>query len=270
MPELPEVETVARELRSWLPGKKIQTVEAVWPRSLELRSAGSLEDRSIKGVGRHAKYLLLRLDRGYLVVHLRMTGQLLRYDTFGEMPEDPYIRVVVRFQDGTVLCFRDVRKFGRMYHVNDLNEVIGHVGTDALDEALSAQKFFQMLRSTKMNIKAMLMSQKYISGLGNIYVDEGLFRAKIHPARPADRISSKKAVELFEHIREVLSFAIVNMGSTISDYRDPRGVAGSNQLFFKVYDRAGLPCPDCGTTIEKIRFAGRGTHLCPKCQKKGR
>ena len=267
MPELPEVETVVRELRGFIQNKTLLKILPVWKRSYDNRSDLSLNKQKINSIFRQGKYIIIRLDLTFLVIHLRMTGQLLFYKSHTAEKHDPYTRVKIYFEDNSLLHFKDIRKFGRIYHVEAPEKLIAHVGIDALDPVMTNSYFSDMLEKSQMNIKAFLMNQKYISGLGNIYIDESLFRTRIHPSRKASSISKRKANELYINIRDVLLHAIENMGSTISDYRDMNGAEGKNQNFFNVYDQEGKPCIKCGTKIKKIRFAGRGTHFCPKCQR---
>ncbi len=268
MPELPEVETIAQELRGLIINKQIVEIEAIWGKSFQNESDINLKGQKIESIDRRGKYLILNLSETHLVIHLRMTGQLLYFDDISKADLNDYIRVLISFSDKSVLLFKDVRKFGRIAHVESVDEKISHVGPDALSEKVTKKYFCDLLISKKMNIKSFLMSQKFISGMGNIYTDEALFLAKIHPSAPANKIENKRAVELYNNMRLVLKNSIQNMGSTISDYRDPSGNEGTNQNYFYVYGRKGLSCKKCGTVIEKIKYAGRGTHFCPNCQKK--
>jgi len=266
MPELPEVETVANELRSTIVNKKIEYIEALWVRSFENNYDISLKDQIVRSIRRRGKYLIFNLSRSFLVIHLRMTGQLLYFENESAADFDDYIRVVIKFYDG-LLLFKDVRKFGRIYHIKNPQAFLSHVGPDALDIEVTVSLFKRILSTSKMNIKAFLLSQKYISGMGNIYTDEALFASKINPAKQAQSIKNKRAESLFLNIQSILKASIKNMGSTISDYRDPSGNKGNNQYYFNVYGREGQPCKVCKTEIKKIKFAGRGTHYCPKCQR---
>lgn len=266
MPELPEVETVAVELRKNIVGRSITHIEPLWVRSFENRCEIEPNGQKIKSIERLGKYLIINLEKSCLVIHLRMTGQLLYFDSEDDADLNDYIRVIIKFHHG-VLLFKDVRKFGRIYHVEDTRQMLSHVGLDAIDDNLTAQLFGEKLQYSKMSIKAFLMSQKFISGMGNIYTDEVLFLSKLHPSVSACDISKKKTEDLFTHMRNVLLSSIKNMGSTISDYRDPAGNKGSNQFYFNVYGREGMECKVCGTKILKMKFAGRGTHYCPSCQK---
>jgi len=265
MPELPEVETVASELRSQIINKKLKQISVFWDRTFEDYCSEILEGQSIKYIGRKGKYLILNLDHTQLVIHLRMTGQLLFYDQAPDQ-ENKHLRFKFHFTDQSELHFVDTRKFGRIYHIQNTEEFLGHVGMDALDSRMNKERFKILLNSSKMNIKAFLLNQKSISGLGNIYVDEALFRTGLHPSTKVASLSDSKKEELFDHVSHILIDAIKNMGSTISDYRDSYGNEGNNQRFLKVYGRGGEPCVTCGTAITKIRFAGRGTYYCPQCQ----
>ena len=265
MPELPEVETVIRELRPALTGKVVDRLDILWPKSFRSFSPVPLGGKSIRRIGRQGKYIIITLSENYLIIHLRMTGQLL----FSVRQEDKkHVRLIFRFTSGEKLYFRDVRKFGRVYYTARPADILRNVGIDALSADLNAKEFSAMLTGSKMNIKALLLSQKFIAGLGNIYVDESLFRAGIHPVSVAQKIPALKMDRLFSEIRFVLDFAVEHMGSTISDYRDAFGETGAAQNFFQVYQRTDQPCFSCGTLIKKIKHAGRGTHFCPECQQK--
>lgn len=174
MPELPEVETVARELRTRIIGKEINQIEALWSRSFQNMCDVEIAGQKILEIGRRGKYLILKLTKTFLIIHLRMTGQVLYFEQQNQCDFDDYIRVVVLFSDDTCILFKDVRKFGRIYHVADPDDQIAHVGKDALDA--DYEYFSEYLSTSKMNIKAFLLSQKYISGVGNIYADEALFK----------------------------------------------------------------------------------------------
>ena len=267
MPELPEVETVVRELRPLLMGKIIEDVEPLWSKTFVNKSHVQLSGQSIKKVLRRGKYIIFQLNQSYLIIHLRMTGRLSVKAGAIDRKAFKHLRCIIHFSNAEQLLFEDTRKFGRIYHVDSAEQILKDVGTDALDPALSFKDFYNILKNRKMGVKAFLMSQKWISGLGNIYTDESLFRAKIHPEQKCSTIGSDKAEALFRAIRFILQQAVKNMGSTISDYRDAYGNPGKNQFYFKVYRRAGQPCFECGTPIEKKRVAGRGSHFCPQCQK---
>ncbi|HID40201.1 MAG TPA: bifunctional DNA-formamidopyrimidine glycosylase/DNA-(apurinic or apyrimidinic site) lyase [Calditrichaeota bacterium] len=267
MPELPEVETVARELRSYIIDKRIANIEVFWPKTFIEQSRNDWRGQRITGVRRKGKYLLLDLGQSILIVHLRMTGQLY-FDSKNTPDEtDRHIRLIIHFTDHSRILFRDMRKFGRIWHTDHSDEVLKKVGPDALSEEMDYDYFSQQLRTRNTNIKSFLLSQQFIAGLGNIYTDESLFRAGIHPTSVAKAIDKKAVRKLLDEIRCVLADALNNMGSTISDYRDAEGNKGSFQNYFAVYSRQNLPCTKCGTSIVKQKLAGRGTHFCPRCQK---
>ncbi len=267
MPELPEVETVVRELKAYLPGKKIKRISVYWHKTFVNECTQKAEGQTVHSLSRRGKYIIINLDRSALIVHLRMTGQLLFQQTAETTINAFHVRTALHFDDGSRLLFNDARKFGRIYHVVSVNKRLQKVGIDAMDAQFSATDFYRMLQSRKMNSKAFLLSQQFVAGMGNIYVDESLFRAGIHPASVSSKISRTDAEKLFKVIRRVLTFAIQNMGSTISDYRDANGKVGNAQKFFYVYQQQGKPCVKCGTIIKKIKLAGRGTHFCPECQR---
>jgi len=266
MPELPEVETVKRELEQYAIGKQIIDTLVLWPKTFAEKATAALVGQTIRKLTRKGKYLTLSLDRSDLVVHLRMTGQLLYLEPVTSL-DDPYVRMQFIFKDRSCLIFSDKRKFGRIYHVDQAKAITDKIGIDAISNELDQTTFIQLLLSSKMRIKPFLLSQKYISGMGNIYADASLFRAGIHPNSVAQAIDLDAKEKLFQVIGEILSFAIQNMGSTISDYRDPNGNIGQFQEFFNVYQQTGKPCVRCTGPIIKIKLAGRGTHFCPNCQK---
>ncbi len=266
MPELPEVETVVRELKSYLPGRKIKNVTVFWDKTFVNNCTVQIEDQSVQSLDRRGKYIIIHLEHSVLIVHLRMTGQLLFQQKNSSAITANHLRVAFSFKDGSALLFNDVRKFGRIYHVQSAEEKLQKVGIDAVDPKLTASQFYRMLQSSKMNIKAFLLSQRFVAGMGNIYVDESLFRSRIHPASVSAKITKAGAKRLFNEMQTVLSFAIENMGSTISDYRDANGNVGNAQNFFYVYQQQGKPCVTCGSPIKKIKHAGRGTHFCGQCQ----
>ena len=265
MPELPEVETVARELRELIEGKSIQDIEAVWFKSFDNQSSIPLFRQVVKNIGRKGKYLVIELTKSALIIHLRMTGQLL-YNP-GNLAAENHVRAKILFEDGTALFFKDTRKFGRIYHVDHIDDILYKIGIDAIDPRMDVELFKSLLKNSSINIKSFLLAQDKISGVGNIYADESLFRAGIHPASLSNKIPNSKIKNLHGQLLNILHSAIKNMGSTISDYRDSYGNTGNNQKFFRVYQRAGEPCFNCETPISKSRIAGRGTHFCLKCQK---
>ncbi len=265
MPELPEVETVIRELQKEILFKTIISYSVFWNKTFVSDSEHKLNGLTINNITRKGKYIIFSLSQSFLIIHLRMTGNLLISDSMGNKKK--HDRVIFVFDDNSQLVFNDIRKFGRIYHTDRPENILSRVGIDALDSRLTPNLFYGLLHKSKRNIKAFLLSQEYISGLGNIYVDECLFRAGITPFTISANIRREKAHALLEVIKEILEFAIINMGTTISDYRDAFGNFGSNQNFLKVYQRGGLPCFKCGAPIKRIWYAGRGTHYCNVCQK---
>ncbi len=273
MPELPEVETTARLIRPGVEGRRIAGVEVEWPRTVGALTpkafAQAVTGTRIVRVSRRAKYVVLHLERrgrpaGVLLVHLRMTGRLVVEPR--RAPAPPYRRVSLGLDRGT-LHFLDVRKFGRFTFHEDAAKALAHLGPEPLEDAWLAEDFSRALRTRKRQIKPLLLDQSFLAGLGNIYVDESLHGARIHPEQPAHRISSAKARHLHSEIRRVLSAAVEREGSSFDAfYRTPEGQPGSYQHLFQVYGKQGEPCPRCGRSIRRIVVGQRGTHFCPACQ----
>jgi formamidopyrimidine-DNA glycosylase len=266
MPELPEVETVRRQLEPLVVGHRI--VEAWGHPSPKFSSAVEAAGPVIETAGRRGKYLLLGLDDGReLVVHLGMTGQLrLRPD--GDV--DPYVRAWWAFEDGRVLELRDVRRFGRVGVVpageHGALPTLAAQGPEPWDPALDDGGLWQRLRRSKVRIKTQLLSQRPLAGVGNIYADEALWRAGIHPARRT--ITRAESMVLLSALRDVLEQGIANGGTTLRDYRTVEGAPGRNQLELGCYGRAGEPCPRCGTVLRRTVVDARGTTYCPTCQRR--
>lgn len=275
MPELPEVETIARTLREGKPaliGRLIEMVDVNWNRSIaqpvvDLFVARLLGCR-VSSVQRHGKVLIINLAANTatqneremsLLVHLRMSGRL---DIVPQsQARTPHARVILWLDDGFALRFDDTRKFGRMWLVNDANEVIGDLGPDAL--TVSADLFFERLKDKKTAIKPLLLDQKFIAGVGNIYADESLYRAKLHPHRPANTLTQPEIELLHKTVLAVLQEGIYANGASF-DWVYPGGHFQDN---FRVYGQAGKPCPNCGHPIQRIVVGQRSTHFCPSCQK---
>ncbi|HSW49895.1 MAG TPA: bifunctional DNA-formamidopyrimidine glycosylase/DNA-(apurinic or apyrimidinic site) lyase [Bryobacteraceae bacterium] len=257
MPELPEVETVVRTVAARLKGRRLVKVRCTTRKSWA-KSVHKAEGQTIHRVRRYGKYILLDLEEGLLAIHLGMTGKLLASGSKG-----PYTRAALELDDGATVLFDDVRQFGSARWIRQ--EPAG-LGPDAL--AVSAGEFLQRLRGRKGKIKPLLLNQSFLRGLGNIYADEALFRAGIHPLALAASLSRGRALRLHGAIVEVLSEAVAKGGSTISDYVDADGNRGWFQIEHRVYQRAGQPCVDCGTGIRRILVAQRGTHFCPRCQRR--
>jgi formamidopyrimidine-DNA glycosylase len=287
MPELPEVETIKIGLAKLLPALVIADVKHDWPKSFPNAPADVarfMVGAEIKHVHRRAKVLLIELSSMYsLVIHLKMTGQLVfvgkkRFgaghpskDLVGELPAKS-TRVTIDFNDGSKLFFNDQRKFGwmRLLPTIEVPEIdfFKKVGPEPLEDSFTAKEFIQrVMRRKNTSIKAAILDQTVIAGVGNIYADEGLWGSKIHPATLVSEVPKTKLVALYSSLREVLKLSIEKGGSSDRNYVDAKGHRGSYLAFANVFRKDGQPCPRCGTAIEKIRVAGRGTHYCPKEQK---
>lgn len=289
MPELPEVETVRAGLATLLPGLQIATETHDWPKGFPNSPhdvAEFLIGAKILGVRRRAKVLMIDLSTNYsLVIHLKMTGQLVfrsahvafgaghpNRSLVGDLP-DKSTRVTLAFTDGSRLFFNDQRKFGWMRlmptpEVENL-DFFQKVGPEPLASDFLAKDFVQRLgRRAKSSIKAVLLDQTVVAGIGNIYADESLWSAKIHPETKVADVPRTKLVALYDGLQKVLRLSIKKGGSTDRNYVDAEGKRGSYLTFANVFRREGKPCPRCGTTIIKLRVAGRGTHICPHCQVK--
>ncbi len=268
MPELPEVETVVRGLRDRLCGRTITRVEIHWPRTIAAPSpeefAAGLAGQRICDVERRGKFIVVRLERGDLLVHLRMTGQLLWRPT-GETACCGHLRVALHL-DGERLLFNDARKFGRMYWVPEASAFLAGLGPEPLDDSLTADALAARLRTRRVPIKALLLDQRFLAGVGNIYADETLHAARIAPQRPANTLALAEVRALHAALRSVLRCAIENRGTTLSDYRDVQGQQGQHQEALQAYGREGQPCPRCGCAIERTRLRGRSSYHCPRCQ----
>ena len=270
MPELPEVENLARGLSARIPGLRIVDVRCHFPAVVEPDPgcfAEAVLGHRILELHRHGKYLFFLMDRDVvLALHLRMTGQLLLVPR--DQQPDRHTHLEMLLSDGSQkLIFRDVRKFGRLKVLEgSISRFVEEkkLGDDAL--AISAQTLHRAFQNTSRSIKAVLLDQRVLAGLGNIYTDEILFREGISPLRKASSCSCEQTASLRRTIRSVLRAAIRRGGTTISDYMDARGESGNFQHSLRVYSRAGLPCTRCGSQIVKSRVAGRGTYSCPGCQ----
>jgi formamidopyrimidine-DNA glycosylase len=262
MPELPEVETVVRSIRPFLAHGVIR--KAVFHSGLVTKgdreqAANELQDRRIHAVRRLGKHILIELDRGLLHIHLGMTGQLLWNGSPG-----PYTRAVFELQNG-VLVFDDIRQFGKANYYTEAPAGVKRLGPDALQ--VSFEHFFAELRTRKTRLKTLLLDQSFVSGIGNIYADEILFAAQIHPKARSNRLSQARARRLYDEMRRVLELAVAHRGSSISDYVDANGAPGSFQLQHRVYGRQNSACFRCGAAIRRIAVAQRGTHYCVVCQR---
>ncbi|MCD6289213.1 MAG: bifunctional DNA-formamidopyrimidine glycosylase/DNA-(apurinic or apyrimidinic site) lyase [Anaerolineae bacterium] len=270
MPELPEVETVARELRPHLIGRQITKATVYWPRSIACPSAEEFSKlvcgRRILNVARRGKYLLFPLADGWtLLIHLRMTGNLHVQPT--EHPLNRHTRVILSLDDGYTLRFTDQRKFGRLWLTQTPEAIVGKLGPEPLDPSFTARDLATRLWGRRAPIKAVLLDQRCIAGLGNIYADEVLFAAGIDPRRPANSLTDTEVHRLHAAIRTILAEAIRAKGSTLRDYRPPTTGSGQFQAHLQVFRREGKPCPICGTPVQRVRLAQRSTFFCPHCQR---
>jgi len=262
VPELPEVETVVRTLAPKLTGRRILDAKfsshhVVRQKFPVLRRR--VRNQQVKSVRRHGKFIVLELEHGVLSIHLGMTGKLLLNSEPG-----PYARAVFKLDEG-LLVYDDVRHFGRIEWSAGLLVRAEALGPDALEVTL--EEFIARLKKRKTGIKSLLLNQTFFRGMGNIYTDEALFEARIHPRAIASSLSKERATRLHRAMVDILATAIRLKGSSISDYVDADGQKGSFQLQHQVYGQAGEPCPTCGTAIRRIVVGQRGTHYCPKCQR---
>jgi formamidopyrimidine-DNA glycosylase len=262
MPELPEVETVVRTLRPAIVGRRILNAEFRQLRVLRgspHETMQALAGRRIKAIERHGKFIAIRLDRGYLVIHLGMTGKLL-------VNAEPtkYTHAIFTLDRG-ILHYDDQRQFGRIEYGDELPARVAALGPEPLEITLA--DFIARLKARRSPIKAVLLNQAVVRGVGNIYADEALFRARVHPKRSAASLGKPRIERIYNAMREVLAEAIESRGSSVSNYVDADGRKGSFQLAHRVYRRTGKPCANCGAEIKRIVLVQRGTHFCPKCQR---
>lgn len=264
MPELPEVETIARNLSPTLVGKRILSADLRWRRTLVLPSPAVFKKRLIgqrvEGVGRRAKFLCLQLSQDTLLVHLRMSGDLTAM--LGGYQPSRHDRLILGLSGDTHLVFNDARKFGRVWLTADPSEILADLGPEPLSDDFTPQGLYTRLHACRRQLKPLLLDQTFLAGLGNIYTDEALHMAKLHPRGLSDAVTPDQAAGLWRAIREVLAEGIRRNGASIDwVYR-----GGDFQNHFRVYQRTGEPCPVCGTGIERLVVGGRGTHYCPNCQ----
>jgi formamidopyrimidine-DNA glycosylase len=273
VPELPEVETVRASLEPALVGRRFERVEindARLTRPLDPHEvAVELEGEVVDAVERRGKYLVFRFRSGrVLLIHLRMTGSVL-HSRDGTLEDDPYRRAVVSLDDGSDVLYRDVRRFGTWLLLEPEEEapyLLARLGAEPLGEAFTTKALAARLQGRRAPLKAALLDQRAAAGLGNIYADEALWRAKIHPLRPAGSLTGREVGRLNRAIKDALRAGIARQGTTLRDYRTPNGAAGSMQEELRVYGREGEPCPRCRTPITKTKAGGRGTWFCPSCQ----
>lgn len=271
MPELPEVETTIRDLRPDVLGQRITGAHVLWARTVAAPDADvfqhELLGRRILALSRRGKYLVFTLDEGaVLICHLRMTGRLRVEPPGSPVVSGPHVRAWFELSDGRRLVFTDSRKFGRMWLVADVGPVFDKLGPEPLETSFDATLLGDRLRRRRVAIKALLLDQSVVAGLGNIYADEALFRARIHPLRRAPSLTDSEVERLHAAIVEVLGAAVGGRGTTLRDYRPPYGERGNYQNELQVYQRTDQPCPRCGQPIRRIRVTQRSTHFCPNCQ----
>lgn len=273
MPELPEVETIRKTLEALVINKEITKVTVYWTKIIKQPDVDQFKDalrgQTILEIGRRGKFLIFYTNDYALVSHLRMEG---KYGLFGQKDEmDKHTHVIIHFTDGTELRYKDVRKFGTMHlflkgeEMNDLP--LSQLGPEPFSVDFNLKGFSQKLSKTNRMLKTALLDQKIVVGLGNIYVDEALFRSGIHPERLANSLSEAEISKLYEEIKLTLTEAVEKGGSTIRSYVNSQGHIGMFQLELLAYGRKGEPCTNCGTTLERKVVGGRGTVYCPKCQK---
>lgn len=279
MPELPEVETIAALLRTGGPdqqsicGSQVQQAQVLWARTLaNMRPrafCARIAGQTVENVARRGKFVVIPLSQDTLLIHLRMSGDLrveAALDADGQ-PRQPekHDRLLIDFMGGQRLAFNDMRKFGRAWLTADTREVLDRLGPEPLDEALNAERFHGMLNAHNRQLKPLLMDQRFLAGLGNIYTDEALHGARLHPLLGSGQLSLDEAGRLLAAIRAVLNEGIRRNGASIDwVYR-----GGDFQNYFRVYGRAGQPCLTCGTPITRLVVGQRGTHICPRCQAHG-
>ena len=271
MPELPEVETIVRDLARLLPGARIKEVEVLRPDLIEDDTpdgfAEKIRGKKIRGVERRAKNIVMDLGAGRLLVNLGMTGRLL---VAREADEEPtHLGVRLRLDRGRELRYHDVRRFGRLWTLDEAGWRTwdGGLGVEPLSDGFSEAWLAEAAAKSRVAIKVWLMDQARVVGVGNIYASEALFRAGVDPRRPANTLAAEELARVREGVRQVLQEAIDHRGTTFLDYRDARGEEGAFASRLKVYDREGEPCPGCKGRIERIVQGGRSTFFCPSCQR---
>lgn len=272
MPELPEVETVRRTLTELAAGKTIASVDVRWPKMIKKPEAEPFRDallgETIHSIDRRGKFLIFQLDHYALISHLRMEGKFSVNES--SEAEAPHTHVIFSFTDGSELRYRDVRKFGTMHLTEKGMEhelsSLKALGPEPFDSRFTPDYLHARLQKTSRQVKTALLDQIIVTGLGNIYVDEVLFRARVHPHRVSSTITREEAVQIHAYTISVLAEAVERGGSTIRTYVNSQGQKGTFQEVLNVYGRAGEACVECGAEIMKTKTAGRGTHICLKCQ----
>ena len=273
MPELPEVETFRRHLLQGesdspsILGKQIKDAELLWEGTLASPAPEDflkrIQGQFVTGIGRRGKNLIIQLAKDDLIIHLRMSGEIIVEEKINQVGK--HYRLILNFTDKYRLAFNNIRKFGRVWLTEDAETMLSHLGQEPLNDQFTSKKLEEMLKSRSRQIKYFLLDQGIIAGLGNIYTDEALHRAKIHPARKSDSINEKEISQLWRSIREVLQEGIQNQGSSI----DWMYQGGDYQKYLSVYNLEGEPCKRCKTPIKRIKIAQRSTYFCPSCQPSG-
>lgn len=269
MPELPEVETIKNELLPHIVGQRITGVTLFWDGIVRQPSVeefcSRLIGQKISGLSRRGKYLMFSLTTDeVLIIHLKMTGSLLLKPLSDE--PDKFIRAIIHLDEETGLYFRDPRKLGVMWLVEDTDSIVGKLGPEPLEAGFTPQILAQRLHNRTAPIKALLCDQGFIAGIGNMYADEALFATKIHPLRPGGSLTEDEIDRLQNAIQQVLRSAISNKGASVDTYFRPNGKLGTAHFHFQVAHRGGQPCPTCGTPIARLPIRNRGSYFCPKCQ----
>jgi formamidopyrimidine-DNA glycosylase len=275
MPELPEVETIRRDLEGRIVGRRIVGVTIAPDSGKPVPVLKGIDEATfregvvgtrIEAIERRGKYLALRLDTDdLLVVHLRMTGALLHREA--QAPPDRFLRAVLALDDGTQLRFTDIRKFGGLWLVNDLALVTTALGREPLSEGFTESILLDALAGRKAPVKSVILDQRRIAGIGNIYADEACFDAGIDPRRLGASLIEAEVTALHAAVRKVLLFGVESRGASFRDYQDAEGKSGSMQMHVKVFRRTGKECYTCGSVIERCKVGGRSTHYCPQCQR---
>ena len=275
MPELPEVQTIVNDLTAaGLVGRRVSKASVYWPRTIATSSVHSfcsqILNHAIVRIDRRAKFIVITLDKGQtLIIHLRMTGRLQWSDE--QQGPEKHVHVTLSMDDGRVLCFHDTRKFGRFYLTKTPQAILGSLGPEPLSRDFTAALFAQRLAVRQRQIKPLLLDQTFLAGLGNIYVDEALWAARVHPLRVARDLNPDEVSALHAAIRSVLRQGIKYAGTTLGNGRNnfySLGKApGGNANHLKVFRRTGAPCPRCRTLINRIIVAQRSTHVCEQCQR---
>jgi formamidopyrimidine-DNA glycosylase len=270
MPELPEVETTVNDLKPHMVGKKITGVDVLALGTIVGLSAGGFKEglvgRKVADISRRGKNLIFKLDNGkFLIVHMRMTGSLLLREA--TVKPEKSIRIIFFLEDGKAVFFRDSRGFGKMWLVSDANSVVGRLGPEPLTTEFTPELLGKILQNRRTPVKALLLDQTLIAGIGNMYADEALYQARIHPLQPGNTLTRSEIKRLHGAIQAVLRKGIQNKGASTETYLRPSGTKGAAHLEFQVAHRKGEECPVCGGPIERMTIHQRGAFFCPKCQK---